>query len=208
MNNNTFEAIATAAQKNGVSVVGLTLRLCDVREPGFYYTPSNQIEHQRLAHFDGVSWRFVGDSGKFSARMLEQTPVYGPLHFEQGLISEDSVEQNTWPNEGDEFTVFVDVREAFGELDGFVLNPPPVLAAMLRHYGGDEFKMAEEYFGQDFLPTAPGTYRMKLRMCVEPAYQIDGDEWSDDEPFLEILNVERVNFEPVPVGTGGVVVPL
>jgi len=191
---NDTPALQTAEQVEDIKVTAALLKLGDVREPGFYYAPTNIIEHQRMSYFDGKDWRFVGDSGIFSVRtLMGNLEVYGPLHFGKCLATPPV---DSWPSEGDEFTVFVEVRadEASG-FDGFVLNPPERLANMLRHYGGDEMRMAEEYFGQDFLPEVPGTYRMKLRMYVDPAYQMSDGEWSDDEPGLNVLSVERLSFE-------------
>lgn len=104
-----------------------------------------------------------------------------------------------WPEPGDEFVVVVEVLERNGSLDGFIQDPPPNLAQMLRDYDAGDCVMVEELFGQDFLPESPGRYRMRLRMYVDPAYQIDNNEWSDDEPGLEVLSVERLAAEPVRV---------
>lgn len=190
---NDTPALPTAEQLEGIRVTGGLRKLGDVREPGFYYAPTNTIEHQRMSYFDGKDWRFVGDSGTFSVRtLMGNLEVYGPLHFDKCLATP----VDSWPAEGDEFTVFVDVRaDESGGFDGFVLNPPERLANMLRHYGGDEMRMAEEYFGQDFLPEAAGAYRMKLRMYVDPACQLGDGDWTDDEPGLDVLSVERLSFE-------------
>ena len=192
---NDTPAFPTAEQVADIKATAPLLKLNEVRAPGFYYAPTNTIEHQRMSYFDGNDWRFVGDSGIFSVRtLMGNLEVYGPLDFEKCLAMPPV---DSWPSEGDEFTVFVEVRaDDRGGFDGFVLNPTEPLANMLRHYGGDEMRMAEEYFGQDFLPEAEGTYRMKLRMYVDPAYEMSDGEWSDDDLGFEVLTVERLSFEP------------
>ena len=107
--------------------------------------------------------------------------------------------ESPWPEPGDELVVVVEVLERNGSLDGFIQDPPPKLAQMLRDYDATDFVMVEELFGQDFLPESPGRYRMRLRMFVDPAYQIDDHEWSNDEPGFEVVNVERLGAEPVPL---------
>jgi len=124
------------------------------------------------------------------------TPPADAVHgLRQASLTEAPVD--IWPAPGDEFTVVVEVRESAGALDGFVQNLPPKLSEMLRHHGGDDFCMAEEWFGQDFLPEQPGLYRMRLRVYVDPAYQIDDHEWSDEEPGLEVLTIERLPAAPL-----------
>lgn len=113
----------------------------------------------------------------------------------------DTVDQpaleSPWPEPGDEFEVQVEVVERNGSLDGFIQQPPPKLAQILCDYNADNFLMVEELFGQDFLPGSPGRYRIHLRMYIDPAFQIDDHEWSNDEPGFEVLRYESVAAEPV-----------
>lgn len=196
MTDNNLNSYNEANLPEEIAVTAQAQQLSKVREPGFYYVPSNTVAHERMAHFDGESWRFVGDDGKFNAHLLDFRPVYGPLKFDESLTT-IKAEDGCWPEAGDEFLVLVEVRQVGNTLDGFVQNPPVALANMLRLDGDDDFRMAEELFGQDFLPAEAGTYRMKLRMYIEPAYPLDDHEWADEDPGFEVVSVERVTYTPV-----------
>jgi hypothetical protein len=184
---------ASATAPAGVTAAGIALRVGEVRDAGFYYVPPTALEQEAVVHFDGQNWKVPGAGIGPSTLVLTSDVVYGPLEFVEGIL----VPADVWPDEGDEFSVFVDVRDVDGSLAGFVLNPPPTLATMLREYGED-YPMAEEYFGQDFLPAQAGLYRMQLRMYVDPPYPIDGHEWADADPGLEVLGIERLTAEVMP----------
>jgi hypothetical protein len=188
---------AVAADVRDMQATALAQQVGDAQQPGYYYVPDATAHLPRIVQFDGKAWHLPGDNEKVidSAQLGEVG--FGPVEFQPSYAVLESV----WPEPGDEFHVFVEVREQGGRLAGFILHPTSKLAELLRNYGDSEFTMVEELFGQDFLPDTPGLYRMHLRMYVDPAYQIDDHEWSDDEPGLEVLSVERLTAEPMPLPT-------
>jgi hypothetical protein len=188
---------AIPADVRDMQASALAQQVADVGQPGYYYVPEAAAHQPRIVQFDGKAWHLPGDVEKVVSATLLGEVSFGPVEFQPVY----DVLESAWPEPGDEFLVFVEVTEQDGRMDGFIQNPTPKLAELLRNYGDNEFTMVEELFGQDFLPDSPGLYRMRLRMYVDPAYQIDDHEWSDDEPGLEVLSIERLTAEPVPVST-------
>jgi len=121
MTDSRFESTAIDSLPN-MAAAGTPYRVGDVSAPGYYFAPETLQCEPHVVRFDGKEWTICG-AGQSSLRMPLTDVVYGPLQFYPAEPSGD-----IWPAPGDEFVVFVEVRDEGGVVNGYVQNPPPKLA--------------------------------------------------------------------------------